>query len=159
MAKFAPRVPFWLVVVICAVIIAALAPLAITKKRKSTKALLCDQCGIRLWISSDVLAGSSVPAQEQRTFEDTELSRWFASHITTNCQHTWRFNHSSGQTYVSFAGRRLWKISGASGSSPTPPLVYFSADDRARVESLLRRSPDECRAFIHARLQGKEDTN
>jgi len=159
MAKFTPRVPLWLVVVACLVLTGALAPFAIVKKHKASKALVCDQCGIRLWIASDGLVSSSTPATEQRTLEHTALSRWFDSHITTNCQHTWRFNHSSGQTYLSLAGLCLWKISSVSGSSPTPPLVYFSVDDQARVESLLLRSPDACRSFIHARLQGKEETD
>jgi hypothetical protein len=87
------------------------------------------------------------------------LSRWFGTHIGTNCQHTWQRNQSSGQTYMSLARLPLWKISSYCGMSSTPPIVYLSADDRARVEDLLRRSPDECRAFIHAKLQGKEDTD
>ena len=159
MAKFMPKAPMWFVALLCAATIAALAPFAVTKRHKSTKAFICDQCGIRLWVSSDELATSSRAAREQRTFEDTKLSRWFSAHISTNCQHSWRFNHSSGQTYLSFARQRLWKISSSAGSSPTPPLVFFSADDQARVESLLRHSPDECRTFIRARLQGKEDTD
>ena len=155
MARFTPRVPLWLVIVACMVLAGALAPFAIVKRQKTTKALICDQCGIRLWIASNELVGSSAPSREKRTLEPTELSRWFASHITTNCQHTWQFNHSSGQTYASFAGLRLWKISGASGSGHTPSIVNFSAEDRAEVETHLRQSPEACRSFIHDRLQGK----
>lgn len=157
MAKFISRVPLWFVMLLCVVIFAALAPFVFTKRHKSTKAFICDQCGIRLWVSLDELANYSGVPREQRTFEDTKLSRWFSAHISTNCPHSWRFNHSSGQTYLSFGRQRLWTISGSAGSSPTPPLVYFSEDDQARVEALLRRSPDECRTFIHARLQGTEE--
>jgi len=159
MAKITPKVPLWLIAVTCAVIAGVLAPFAIAKRHKSNKAFICDQCGIRLWTKSDALVSSSASASEQRTLEHTALSRWFDSHITNNCQHTWQFNHSSAQTYLSFAGARLWNISGSSGSSTTPSLVYFSSEDRARVESELSRSPDACRSFIRARLQGKEATH
>lgn len=148
------RTPLWLMVIACIALAAVLAPFA--KRHKTTKTFLCDQCGIQLRTASDKLVKSSAPVQESRTLKHTELSRWFASHITTNCQHTWRFNHSSGQIYVSLAGFRVWNISGSSGSSPTPTLIYFSADDRTQVEQVLRQSPDACQSFIHASLQKKE---
>jgi hypothetical protein len=154
-----PKVLLWLVIGLFMAAVCGLVPFAITKRQKATRTLICDQCGIRTWISTDELVGSSAPAKEQRTFQNTELSRWFASHITTNCQHTWRLNHSSGQTYVSVAGLRLWTISGTAGSSPTPLLVYLSPDDRARLESLFRQSPDACRSFIHARLKGADESD
>src|SRR5215475_4696649 len=132
MAKFRTKIPLSLVIVCCIVLAGVLAPFAIFQRREFTKALICDQCGIRLWIASDELVGSSAPAREKRTLEHTKLSLWFTSQITTNCHHSWKFNHSSGQTYVNLSGIRLWKLSGVSGSSPTPPIIYFSAEDRAR---------------------------
>lgn len=156
MARFASKIPLWAIMLLCAVMVAALGPFAISKRHESFKALLCNQCGVRLWVSSDRLADSSSPAQEKSTFEHTSLSRWFSARISTNCQHSWQTNSRSGRTYATVAGIRLWNISGASGSSPTPALVRLSADDLRQLENLLRQSPDACRNFIRARLQGKE---
>jgi hypothetical protein len=153
MAKFAPKVPLWAVMLLCCVMVAALAPFIITKRHESAKALICDQCGIRSFVVSEKLVESLNPIREQSSFEETDLSLWFRAHISTN---TWRLNGSSGETYWRLAGLRLWKISSSSGSWTTPSLIYFSADERAQLEGLLRRSPDACRNFIHAKLQGKE---
>ncbi len=159
MGKSLARASFWFTIIACVVFLVVSAPFLIAKRQKNTKTFICDQCGIRLWVTSDELVRSSGAARENRSLEQTELSRWFSAHITKNCPHTWRFNHSSRQTYVSLAGLRIWKISGGAGSSPTPPIVFFSADDRAKVESLFQRSPAACQKFIHDRLQGKEETD
>jgi hypothetical protein len=158
MIKFTSRTYLRLVIIICTLVIGLLAPIVITKRSAITKTFICDQCGIRLWISSDTPIAASNWPTEIRNLEQTELSRWFNSHISTNCQHTFKLNHSSQKIYATFAELRLWKISRISGSSFTPTLIYLSSDDRDQVESLLRESPEACRDFIHAKLQGKEET-
>ena len=157
MARLAAGVPFWVVTLGSITAVAVLLSLPATKRHKSTKTLFCEHCGIRLWVTSDEMVGSARQAREERRLEDTHLSLWFKAHINTNCEHAWHFNHSSGYTYLNFAGRRVWKISGMAGSYPTPPIMYFSDDDRARVETLLRESPDSCSRFIHDRLQWKPE--
>jgi len=157
MASLAARVPFWVVMLGSIVGVAMLLSLATTNRHKSTKTLFCEHCGIRLWVTSDDIVGSTRQAREERRLEDTHLSLWFKAHIHTNCEHAWHFNHSSGYTYLSFAGQRVWKISGVAGSYPTPPIMYFSDGYQARVETLLRESPDRCSRFIHYRLQWKPE--
>ena len=111
---------------------------------------------MKLWIGSYGLADAPKPIKERNTFEQTELSLWFNANISTNCQHSWQTNLQYARTYMSLGENRLWDISRAFGSSPTPSLVDLSPDDRAQLENLLRRSPDACRNFIHATLQGKQ---
>ena len=156
MASFASKIPLWAIMLVCGVMIAALMPFVITKKYERDKALMCTRCGVKLWIGSYGLADASKPIIERSAFQDTELSLWFSAHISTNCQHSWQTNLRSDRTYMSFGENRLWNISRAFGSSPTPSLVDLSADDRTQLENLLRQSSDACRNFIHARLQGKE---
>jgi hypothetical protein len=155
MPKFIPRVPLWLVMILCLVIIAALAPFVLTKRSLSTKAHICEYCGLKLRVKSDEIVGRPAPIKEQRTFEDTELSHWFVAHLSTNCQHRWTSNYLSRQTqnYASLGGLRLWKISAVYGSSTTPSLIHLSPEDRSHLETLLRQNPDACRTFIHDRLK------
>ena len=156
MPRFAPKIPLWAIMLLCAVMIAALTPFVITRKYEREKALMCTQCGVKLLIGSYGLADASKPIVERNTFDHTELSRWFSAHISANCRHSWQTNLLYARTYMSLGENRLWDISRAFGSSPTPSLVDLSADDRTQLENLLRQSPDACRNFIHARLQGKE---
>jgi hypothetical protein len=136
--------------------VAVLFPLAISKKHQSSKAFFCDQCGIRMWVNTNEMINST-RSGEQRRMEDTELSRWFATHVGTNCQHTWRLNHFTDRTYVAFARFPLWQISGVSGSLNTPALIYLAEDDRERVEKLLARNREDCRNYIRSRLQGMKE--
>jgi hypothetical protein len=152
MAKVPLKVRLCLEIAVCIAIAATLFPLPYLARRENTAAYICNQCGIRLRTVSNELVGSWAQAHEQRTLEPTELSRWFESHISDKCQHTWQFNHSGSRIYASLAGVRLWTYSGSAGSSVTPRLVFFSADDRAHVESLLKESGEACRQHIHASL-------
>jgi len=146
----------WWVAAVMVATLAASVPFVLGRMHESTNAFICDRCGVRLWIISGELAGKSTAVHEERTLEHTALSRWIATHVSTNCLHTWAFNHSASQTYATLSGIRLWKIVGSSGSAPTPSLVYFSAADQACLENLLSQSRDECQRYIQARLQGKE---
>jgi hypothetical protein len=158
MARFAPKIPLWAIMLLCVVMVTALAPFVIVKKYDNTMALMCNQCGVKLWVSSAGLADSTnrVRKVTDHTFEHTELSRWFSANISSNCQHSWQTNLRYARTYMSLGENRLWDVSRAFGSSPRPSLIDLSADDRARLENLLRQSPDACRNFIHAALQGRE---
>ena len=101
MPRILRRESGWLVVVVvCAVALASL-PFAIVKRQKLTNEFFCDQCGIGQRVESDKAVGSTVPARDKVSVEPTELSRWFRTHISTNCLHTWRIKHSSSQIYVS----------------------------------------------------------
>lgn len=143
-----------------ACLIAIVALLFVTTRRSKTTAdYFCNRCGIRLWVTTDQPLHSSAPAQEQRTLEQTGLSRWFTAHLSTNCEHAWNTNHVSTLVYVSLAGHRLWKDFGASGSWTTPPLIYLGSNDSAHLEAVLKESPEACRLFIHERLQLKPETD
>ncbi len=157
MAKLTRRVKRWIGILLGIAVVAMLLAFGITERRKGTAAYFCEQCGTRLLVRCDDVAGSVSEARKERRLEDTDLSRWFKAHIGTNCVHNWHFNHTSDYRYLSFAGHRIWTIVGQSGSYPTPFIMSFSDDDRARVESLLRESSDSCRKFIHDRLQEKPE--
>ena len=135
-----------------------LVSLVTAKRHKGTTTYFCEQCGIRLWVASDYPIGSAPVVSGERRLENTDLSHWFKTHISTNCEHTWHFNHSTSHTYLSVAGRQVWRISGAAGSYPTPPIILMFDSERAQVERLLHESPEKCRSYIHDRLQWKTET-
>ena len=89
--------------------IAALAPFAITKKYERSNTLMCNQCGVEYVVDSYGFAGAAKPLIEKRSYEHTELSRWFNDHISTNCQHTWQTNTLYARTYMSVGENRLWE--------------------------------------------------
>ena len=159
MAKLPPKIRAWIWLLGGIVVAVLLLSLATTRRHKGTTTYFCDQCGMRLWVTSDDIVGSISESPKERRLEDTDLSRWFKTNISTNCEHSWHFNHSTGYTYLSFAGRQIWKIAGAAGSYPTPPIMLLFEGERARVESLLHESPEKCRSYIHDRLQWKPDTD
>ena len=157
MAKLVTRLPRWVLLLGAGLIVVVLTPFLFTTRHQGTKRLICDQCGLREEIRSEGLAGSAAPVREQRTFQETELSRWFAVRLGTNCQHTWRFNHYAGERYLCLGGLHLWTIVGSHGSLATSSLVDLSAEDRIRLESLLQGSPEACRRFIRNNLRGRSD--
>ncbi len=134
-----------------------LVSLVTTRWHKGATAQFCEQCGIRLWITSDHPVESNPQSSEERSLEDTDLSRWFKAHISPDCEHKWRFNHSTSYVYLSIAGRQVWKISGVAGSYPTPPIILQFDREKAQVESLYRESPEKCTSYIRSRLQWKTD--
>jgi hypothetical protein len=142
----------WFLAAFLTVLLVVLLPFAISTKRFSSKTFFCDKCGIRLRVTTNEFVTSTNPV-EQRT-EDTELSRWFVTHITTICQHSWQFNHAFERTYRTLGRIRLWPIYGIAGSRSTPTIVYLFDDDRERLEKLSETNRDQCRTYIHARLQG-----
>jgi hypothetical protein len=157
MAMIPPRFRVWLWALGGLFVAVLLVSFATVRRHKGTTTYFCEQCGMRLWVTSDYPVGSAPEASEKRRLEDTDLSRWFNSHVNTNCEHTWHFNHSTGYTYLSVGGRQIWRISGGAGSYPTPPIILMSDSERAQVESLLRDSPEKCRRYIHDRLQWKTE--
>jgi len=155
MARTWSKSRFWVWVFSGILVTVLLLSFATTRRRKGTTTYFCEQCGMRLWVTSDYRIGSSPETSGERRLEDTDLSRWFKTHISTNCEHAWHFNHSTGYTYLSVAGLQMWRISGAAGSYPTPPIMLMFDSERPQVESLLRKSPEKCRSYIHDRLQWK----
>jgi hypothetical protein len=154
-----PKSRVWLVLLGCAVFVAVATPFSITKRQKTAKASICGQCGVKAWWRSDVLLSEANTAGEQHTYEDTQLSRWFTSHVSTNCEHAvWIFNRLSRQTYMSLGTVRLWDLSRASSAARTSPLVHLSTEDRVHLENLLRGSPEDCRSFLRTQLRGVQDT-
>jgi len=147
-----PKFPFWLFVLICIAVLVAVSPFAFTKKYKTTNAHVCDQCGIRQWTRSEGQPSMTPSSKQQITLEETELSRWFATNISTNCQHTWHINSSSVQAYLYFGTLRLWQISCGSGYWSTPPIIYLSSDEQLELENRLKENPEACKKYIHDRL-------
>src|SRR5262249_40225454 len=125
-----------------------LVSLTTPKRHSGTTTYFCEQCGMQLRVTSDYPIGSAPETSDERRLEDTDLSRWLKTHVSINCEHKWHFNHSTGYTYLSVAGRRIWRISGAAGSFPTPPIILMFDSERTQVESLLRESPEKCRSYI-----------
>jgi hypothetical protein len=154
-----PRFRIWVWVLVAIIAVVLLVSFATTRRHKGMSTYFCEQCGMRLWVTTDYKIGSAPQKSEQRRLEETDLSRWFKTYVSTNCEHTWHFNHLTGHTYLSIAGRQLWRISGLAGSYPTPPIILMFESERARVEGLLHESPEKCRSYIHDRLQWKAETD
>jgi hypothetical protein len=141
--------------ILAAFVVPMVADLTLPRRCATTETLVCDQCGIRLWISKDSPVGVDPLVPEHRELVETGLSKWFAVHFDQKCAHSWRHNHSTSDTYLTLAGWRLWSICGGAGSTVTPSLVGLNDDDRLELERMYSEDPSKCREFIHEQLRSR----
>jgi len=118
----------------------------------------CARCGVRSY-TLETWSGtcSLLVVEEGPELYPTKLSLWYEKHYQTPCQHDWRFNDSSSGGYFVVGPFRMSAGAQESGSSPTPSIVYLPAADEAELEERFRKNPEDCRRFIHERLDPRRN--
>jgi len=139
-----------LIVIVAAGIIIPAWP-ASYKEIKQTE--LCTNCGIIRHLYAAGHIDAAVSENSEISLKDTELSKWFAAHISNNCDHQWQYMHSSQRNFAAFFSVR-WNTSSVFGSGYRPQIVFhLDKDERTKLEELVIAGEGTCQEYISSRLR------
>ena len=154
------RIPGVIFAVLAAALVAGLVlPAWPPCEYKQQELSVCLLCGLK---RATVTTGELDPdthapatSRSAETLIATPLSLWCQEHFGSGCDHEWRDADTQFTRYSSIFGRR-WVSSRETGCRPLPSLISLCPDDRATLDALYRTSIERCKAFVSARLRGRE---
>jgi len=115
----------------------------------------CLNCGAARLLKEHGRIGQPEPVAQSTEVLDTELSRWYEQHISSDCQHEWVFAHGSIDRYSSLFGIFRWRSVGEAGSGRFSSLPNLDPEDRDTLIRLLdTQGPAACTRFIRQEIGG-----